>query len=228
MSGSPELSKPQSITLDERLSAAAGFCRNGKIAVDVGCDHAQLACFLAKNISKSVIASDVRDGPLCSARKTVEKQGVSNVRVVKSDGLCEIDFADDVIICGMGGELIAQIIEGCRFLNGDTRFILQPMTKADYLRRFLCSQGFEIIEEKGAEDGGHVYTVMLVKFTGKRFCIDEIFALVGKNTDPRYLKMTAHKLLKNAAGMEKSADLTDKAVKLRELAEKILTKAEEI
>lgn len=52
------------ITLNNRLKTAAELCRNGKIAVDVGCDHAQLACWLALNKSARVIASDLREGPL--------------------------------------------------------------------------------------------------------------------------------------------------------------------
>lgn len=215
------------IVLDNRLKAAAELCREGKTAADIGCDHAQLACFLAQNKSRFVIASDVRDGPLEAARKTVAEQGVTNVKVVKSDGLREIDFADDVIICGMGGELIAEIIGGCRFLSDDTRFILQPMTKANYLRCWLCENGFEIIEEKAAADGGFLYTVMLVKYTGERREVDEVFALTGKNTDSEFLTRVAEKLLKNAAGMEKSALHGDEAAKLRETAEIILKKADE-
>lgn len=203
------------------------MCRSGKVAADIGCDHAQLACWLARNVSSSVIASDVRDGPLEAARKTVAESGVTNVEIIKSDGLAKIDRADDVIICGMGGELIARIISGCRFLSADTRFILQPMTKANYLRCWLCENGFEIIEEKAAEDGGHLYTIMLVKYTGERREPDELFALIGKNTDGGYLAMIAEKLLKSAAGMEKSLSFKDEAAKLRETAEIILKRAEQ-
>lgn len=203
------------------------MCRSGKVAADIGCDHAQLACFLAKNISSSVIASDVRDGPLEAARKTVSESGVTNVEIVKSDGLDKIDCADDVIICGMGGELIARIISGCRFLNADTRFILQPMTKADYLRRWLCENGYEIIEEKTALDGGFFYTIMLVKYTGAVFEPDEIYAMTGKNTDSGYLSKVAEKLLKSAEGMDKSPAYREEAARLRGIADKILKRAEE-
>lgn len=213
--------------LDNRLKAAADFARRGKTAADVGCDHAQLACYLARNISSFVIASDVRDGPLDAARKTVSECGVSNVKIVKSDGLAMIDHADDVIICGMGGELIARIISGCRFLNADTRFILQPMTKANYLRCWLCENGFEIIEEKTASDGGFLYTIMHVRYTGERREVDEIFALTGKNKDAAYLARIAEKLLKSAAEMEKSALHGGEAAKLRETAEIILKRADE-
>lgn len=209
-------------SLDNRLTAAYELCREGKIAADVGCDHAQLACCLAMNKSSSVIASDVRDGPLDAARRTVSECGVTNVKIVKSDGLAEIDYADDVIICGMGGELIARIISGCRFLSDDTRFILQPMTKANYLRCWLCENGFEIIEEKTASDGDFLYTIMYVQYTGERCEPDEIFALCGKNRDRAYLEKIAEKLLKNAKNMEKSSDFAQEAERLRKIADTIM------
>ena len=116
------------VKLTGRLSAAAALCRRGVIVCDVGTDHALLACYLAQNGAKEVIASDVKEGPLSAARRTIAEQGVTNVTAVLSDGLDRIDYADDVVICGMGGELIMKIISGCRFLSEDTRFILQPMT----------------------------------------------------------------------------------------------------
>ena len=216
------------ISLDGRLKAAADLCRKGTTVADVGTDHALLACYLAQNGAKSVIASDIREGPLEAARRTVKQTGVTNVRVLLSDGLKEIDRADDVVICGMGGELIADIVEGCGFLTENTRFILQPMTKPDLLRRRLYSAGFEIIEERTAYEGGRGYAVMLVRFTGKTREIDEIFALTGKIVDPKFLRLTAEKLLKNARGMDRSADFRESAEALRKNADIILKKAEEL
>ena len=213
-------------TLDNRLKTAAELCRKGMTAADIGCDHAQLACRLAMDKSALVIASDVRDGPLEAARRTVSECGVTNVRIVKSDGLEKIDFADDVIICGMGGELIARIIGGCRFLNADTRFILQPMTRADFLRRWLYRNGFELLEERVAYDGGRGYTVILAAHTGVSRELDEVEALTGKITDRNFLQKIAEKLMKNADGMSRSSNGAEQVRHLRETAEKIIEKAE--
>lgn len=212
--------------LDNRLKTAAELCRSGKIAADVGCDHAQLACRLAMDKSALVIASDVRDGPLEAARRTVSETGVDNVRIVKSDGLAEIDFADDVIICGMGGELIARIIGGCRFLNADTRFILQPMTRAEYLRKWLYRNGFELLGERIAYDGERGYTVMLAAYTGVSREIDNVEALTGKITDCKFLRKIADKLMKNAGGMEKSRESAERAKITRDMANEIFAKAD--
>lgn len=208
--------------LDNRLGAAFEFCRSGVVSVDVGCDHARLAAALAIEKNCRVIASDVKDGPLEAAKRTLSELGVTNVLTVKSDGLDEIDFADDVIICGMGGELIADIAERCRFKSENTRFILQPMTKADVMRKRLYKAGFELLDEKTAEDGGKVYSVMLWKFTGISREIGEIEALCGKNRDKRYLEKVAEKLVKNAKNMEKSSGLAEEAERLRKTADAVL------
>lgn len=212
--------------LDNRLGAAFEFCRSGVVSVDVGCDHARLAAALALEKNCRVIASDVKDGPLEAAKRTLTELGVTSVLTVKSDGLDEIDYADDVIICGMGGELIADIAERCRFKSESTRFILQPMTKADVMRKRLYKAGFELLEEKTAEDGGKIYSVMLWKFTGISREIDEITALCGKNRDRRYIEKIAEKLLKNAKNMEKSSGLAEEAERLRETADAVLRIAE--
>lgn len=216
------------ISLDNRLQTAAALCRSGGTICDVGTDHALLACYLAKNGAKEVIASDINDGPLESARRTVEQEGCTNVRVLKSDGLKQIDYADDVIICGMGGELIADIISGCRFLSEETRFILQPMTKPEILRRRLYEDGFEILEERTAYDGKRAYVIIHAAYTGTRREADDIFALTGKVKDPKFLRLTAEKLLKNASRMDNSDSFAEEAAKLRKTAETILTRAEEL
>lgn len=209
-------------TLNNRLTAAYELCRDGKVAADIGCDHAQLACCLALNKSKSVIASDVRSGPLEAAKRTVRGCGVQNVTCLLSNGLEKIDYADDVIICGMGGELIAEIVGGCRFTCEDTRFILQPMTKAEVMRKQLYKMGFEIIEERTAVDSGRVYSVMLWRYTGVSREIDDVAALVGLNRDRIYLDKVAQKLLKNANNMEKSQNFGDEAQNLRKTADTIM------
>lgn len=189
------------IRLDERLAAAASFVRTDRRICDVGTDHALLPCYLCEQGAVSVVASDVNEKPLEAARANIEKYGFPDrITLIQSDGLRDIPPCDDVIIAGMGGELIAQIIGGCTFITADTRFILQPMTKAEILRRYLYGNGFEIMQEKGASVSGKAYTVMLVRFTGERKSIDDGFAYFGKCTDPRYISKVNSQLKKLANG----------------------------
>lgn len=225
------------VKLTSRLRTAADLCRRGVTVCDVGTDHALLACYLAQTGAKSVIASDVREGPLSAARRTIAEQGVANVAAVLSDGLEKIDYADDVVICGMGGELIMKIISGCRFLSEDTRFILQPMTSAEDLRELLYLNGFEIIEERAAREGDRFYTIMLVKYTGVKRRIDDVFMHCGKITDADMLRKISAKLRRIADGQQKAAQerpgQTDEgdmraAENTRSLADRIDAHAREI
>lgn len=185
------------VKLDPRLLTIAQMVRTeGKIC-DVGTDHALLPCYLYEKGAKCVIASDINDGPLNSAKATIALYKAENcVSVLKSDGLRSVPPCDDVIVAGMGGELIGRIVSECTFKNADTRFILQPMTKAQLLRRALYKNGFEITEERTAQSAGKIYTVMLVKFTGVTAEIDDKFAFFGKNNDEIYINSVKEKLKK--------------------------------
>lgn len=187
------------IRLDKRLLTAAELVRLDKRIVDVGTDHALLPCYLRKKGARDVIASDVNPNPLKAAKSTLERFG-EDIPLVLSDGLRGIDYADDVIVLGMGGELISRIVTECHFLDRDPRFILQPMTRAEVLRRELYKNGFEILLEKTAGVGGKIYTVMLVRYCGKKEEISEKFAYCGKNGDRAYLEKQVVALRKKAKG----------------------------
>lgn len=190
-----------SVKLDPRLLTIADMVRTeGKIC-DVGTDHALLPCYLCEKGARDIIAADINDGPLKSAEATISLYNMERyIKVMKSDGLRSVPPCDDVIVAGMGGELIGRIVAECTFLSDSTRFILQPMTKAHLLRRALYKNGFEIIKERTAESAGKVYTVMLVKYSGNKTEISDEFAFFGKNTDLSYRKAINIKLEKLSRG----------------------------
>lgn len=187
--------------MDARLSAIAELVRLDRKICDVGTDHALLPCLLYRRGARDIIACDVNDGPLRAASAAVFKEGAQDgIRVMKSDGLRDVPPCEDIIVAGMGGELIARIVTEYRFVTGETRFILQPMTKAETLRRELYRHGFEIMLENGVSAGGKVYTVLLVRFTDEISEIDDGFAFFGKNTDPRYITSVNRRLRRLAEG----------------------------
>ena len=150
--------------LPPRLAAIAEFVRSGASVCDVGTDHAFLPCLLAKNGWEKIYACDINENPLNRARTQIEKRGLTGlITLLKSDGLLRVPPCDDVIIAGMGGELIAEIIGKCPFTNENTRFILQPMTKRDFLREWLCKSGFEVIGEKIVSEKNKTYLILYVK-----------------------------------------------------------------
>ena len=186
------------VRLDRRLKTILGMVRvQGRIA-DIGTDHALLPCRLFQLGATDIIATDIADGPLERAKTTVQLYGAGErVRLMKCDGLDGVPVRDDVVIAGMGGEITADIISRCDFLNPDLHFILQPMTRDFVLRERLYQLGCEIVKEETAVAARKVYTVMLCKYTGVKRETDLRFRFLGKNTDREYLQKqitTLHKM----------------------------------
>jgi tRNA (adenine22-N1)-methyltransferase len=187
------------VKLDARLMACAGFVRKGKSIVDIGSDHALLPCYLWQNGWTDIIAADVNEKPLKSAQRTLDLYE-ADVKLILSDGFENIPPCDDVIIAGMGGELIAEILAGCKFKTENTRFILQPMTRHEVLRRELYRMGYVIISEKYTQSKNKSYTVIHAEYTGVGREISDVSAFIGKQTEPAYKAEQLEKVRKLAKG----------------------------
>lgn len=178
----------QKYILDKRLLAAASFVPQGAILADIGSDHAYLPIYLAQagKILRA-LASDINTGPVEAARKNIISYGVGDkVTAQKADGLDGVEsFSPDCItILGMGGELIVKIIDRAPWVrNKKIRLILQPMTHGEILSRYLCEQGFEIVDETIICDGerdDRIYRILVVEFDGVRRELTEAEHYVGR------------------------------------------------
>ena len=156
------------LPLSDRLLVCAGFVCKGDRVADIGCDHGYLGIYLLKNgIASSVIASDVREGPLQSAIRNAHKYGVGdNMSFYLSDGVSNIPRDFDTLVCaGMGGDTMVHILESAPWLkNEQYRMILQCQSKTPLLRRYLSENGWRIYEESVLRDGKFLYTVMEVGY----------------------------------------------------------------
>ena len=151
--------------LNKRLSAIAELVRDGTNVCDVGTDHAFLPCYLARSgRCGKIYASDLNPNPLKIAAAEIKKQNV-DVTLLQSDGLEQIPPCDDVIIAGMGGELIAEIIKKMppHFKTANLRLITQPMTRHEELRSGLKQAGFEIINERIVPENKRSFTIIYAK-----------------------------------------------------------------
>lgn len=217
--------------LDKRLIACASFVTKNSIAADIGTDHAYLPVYLIKNgISRFVYACDIKDGPLKAAYLTVEQSGYEDkISVIKSDGLDSVPISGvtDVIAAGMGGETIAEIIGRCDYLKKNrVNLILQPMTRAYILRRFLCENGFFIKTEEAVKSGGFCYTVINAEYAPEKTKGDEYYFYTGelsnsKPDDIEYLQRLKNKLMVSGEGMKNSLDKKAEGEKNIEIADKI-------
>ena len=170
--------------LTKRLAACAELVSGKGIACDVGTDHAYLAAELLRNgTCREVIASDVAEGPLQAAERTLRQAGLlSKAQLILSDGLMQVpsDGVTDVIIAGMGGETIIHILEDCPWIKGGVNLILQPMTKASLLREWLCGKGLDIHEERIVSEGKFFYTVIKAMFSGKKYTLSDFEKELGR------------------------------------------------
>ena len=151
------------ITLSARLKQIASFVQGGT-AADIGTDHGYIPVYLRQNgVCPFVIASDINKGPLDSAVQTARKYGVDGIRFVHAPGLDGVSpgEAGTVIIAGMGGETITEILKAAPWVHsGGVRLILQPQSKTEVLSEYLCRCGFGITDISLVRDGGRIYIVL--------------------------------------------------------------------
>lgn len=169
------------IPLSPRLKAIASLVPRGVSVADVGTDHGYIPIWLVQSgISLCITASDLRMGPLCSARNTATELELDDrISFVLCDGLEKVPPHDAVIIAGMGGETIAGIIERTPWLiEKNSLLILQPMSKAELLRKGLADQGFEIRSESFVLDSGVIYPILTAR-AGVSLVLSEVERLVG-------------------------------------------------
>ena len=172
--------------IGKRLLSAAEFVRQGAYFADIGTDHAYLPLFLLEEgkITRAVCA-DINAGPLDSAKNNAEEYGLSDKIIFRltngAVGLSDMGITD-YAICGMGGELIAEIIEASDHLKRTgVRLILQPMSKQSHLRRYLARRGFLTVGEKYSYDAGKYYLCLAAEYTGECREIGDFEAEFGKD-----------------------------------------------
>ena len=171
--------------LSKRLQTIADFVKKNSVVADIGTDHAHIPIYLIENnIIDKAYACDINKGPLEKAKENIENFGVSeNIVLRLSNGLDKMSNkeADTIIIAGMGGELIIDILErGKSFFNKKNTFILSPHTKTDEVRDYLLRKGFEILKEDMCIDEGKFYTVMEGRYTENKLMYSEAELLYGK------------------------------------------------
>jgi tRNA (adenine22-N1)-methyltransferase len=170
--------------LDARLCAAAEYVRQEAYFADIGTDHAYLPVFLVESgrIHRAV-AADVAAGPLSRAKETVAAAHLTEaITLIQTDGLTGLAGLGltDIALCGMGGELIAAILDAAPFVrDGAIRLILQPMSRAAHLRTYLAAQGFAVERESLCRARGRLYACLCAHYTGVPYSLSRAEAELG-------------------------------------------------
>ncbi len=188
--------------LNARLLSAAELTRQDATFADIGTDHAYLPLFLLESGKiKFAYCCDINEGPLNSARKNAEERcRLSETEFILTDGASVLSGKGitDYAICGMGGELIADIIDRAPHLkDSEVNLILQPMTKQEKLREYLANNGFSILNESYSFDAGKYYVCLLARFDGKSREISNLEALAGFGESTYYGLEQRRKYLEN-------------------------------
>lgn len=200
--------------LDERLKAVAAAVRPGSRVADIGTDHGYLPVYLVnEGICPRAIAADLRPKPLEAARFHVQASGLSDrIDLRLGDGLTPVapDETDDVVIAGMGGETIAGILEAAAWVRDSRlRFVLQPMSRAEELRRYLLYHGFSVTDERLVRDGRHLYPVIVAAYTAAPLPPDDLPVYAGAFTPEEgrpYRRMMVNHLRRKALGLSSQAE----------------------
>ena len=225
------------IELSPRLRMVAGLVPPGSRLADVGTDHGYLPVYLLQEGAiPHAIASDINALPLDHARATAAEYGMTERLDFRlCPGLAKIkpEECDTVAIAGMGGETILAILAAAPWTHdGAHTLILQPQTKIDLLRRWLCGHGYRFLEEKLVRDKEQLYVVFRVS-GGQGQELSETDALTGLllGSDPLYgesLSQHLKKLERARDGLAVSslADKEARIVHLQRLIEEIKKRKE--
>lgn len=205
------------LVLTPRLKAIVDNVIPCNSAVDVGCDHAQVGIYLAQvGKVKNVTVSDINEGPIERARVAVREAGFQDkITCVKTDGLDEIAPCDTVIIAGMGGELIRDILARAEWTKNSCRLILQPMSMGDVLRKYLFENGYKILKESIAIENERVYAIIVA--TGGR-CdawedADLYLSDLSDSNATTYLNKVIARLNNALYGMKKAEKTDDEEIR---------------
>ena len=182
--------------ISKRLELVASFVPQGAVLLDVGSDHAYLPIDLVeKGKIERAIAGEVVEGPYQSAVKNVEAHGLKEkIQVRLANGLAAFEEADHVsviTIAGMGGRLIATILEeGLDKLASVERLILQPNNREDDLRIWLQDHGFQIVAESILEEAGKFYEILVVEAGQMKLSASDLRfgAFLSKEVSPVFVQ----------------------------------------
>lgn len=168
--------------LSKRLETVASFIdKKDKSVIDIGCDHGLLSIFLAEKYQNlNIIASDVNDNALESARRNVSKYKLEDrIDIRLGSGLSvikESDHIDTIVIAGMGANNIIGFLKYYQDkLKNIKKIIIQSNTNLYFLRKNMTSIGYYIADEKLVLDKEKIYTVVMFKQGKKKYNYRELY-----------------------------------------------------
>lgn len=148
---------------------------------DIGTDHGYVPLVaLRRGICIKALACDINKDPLDKARLNAILEGMGEELEFRlGGGLAPLkdNEVQEVVIAGMGGNLIRDILEqDISKVNDINVLVLQPAQNPEVLREYLYKNNYEIIKEDLCYDDGIYYELFKVRRAeGHAIELDDIY-----------------------------------------------------
>lgn len=158
--------------LSDRLQYIADQIENGETMADIGTDHGFLPIYLLDaGICPRAILADISAGSLKKAEENCiayeKENGIRlnrELRLGNGIDILEDGEADVVVMAGIGGQLMCEILDWNRAKSRSMkRYILQPRNHPGLIRRWLYENGFFVVREGLVREGKFICEILTVE-----------------------------------------------------------------
>ena len=150
--------------LDNRMNEIISHVDKCSVVADIGADHGYISAAIAeRGLADKVIISDISEKSVAKARILITQENFQNVDIRVGDGTSVLadDECDILIIAGMGGSLIANILrDDGRVYN---KYILSPQRDQEILRAYLCENSILPIMDYKVKSNGRYYDIIVAE-----------------------------------------------------------------
>ena len=219
-----------------RLNALLNISPSVDTVADIGCDHALLTIkFIKTKKAKRGIASDISEKSIKKAVYYIEQENLAkdiSLRVGDGLSILNIGEANLIAICGMGGDLISDIIkDNLDVAKSADYLLLSPHTSVSALRQCLNETGFRILNEDLVNDGNRIYQIMLYRPGSEEIYSENELEFGRTNIHRRHplLKQIVKKRIREMRHMSEVAKVSesDRAIKAYNTAVRRLSELKE-
>ena len=149
-----------------KIAPYTSFC-------DVGCDHGYLEVLALQSSDYHILAVDNKEGPINSCKSNVKMYAkyTDNIEYSLSSGLDELTPKYNcVTICGMGTELICDIIQkNIDKTSYIDRFIIDSHRNISDLRVYMSKIGYGIVDEELIYENDIYYEIITFEKSDKTY-----------------------------------------------------------
>ena len=150
------------VKINKRLLTISAFLKENSHVIDIGCDHGLLGIYLYQNHTNiRIVSSDINPKPLQIAYDNLVKYQLENkIELRLGNGLeCLDKKIDTVIIAGMGGLTIIDILQNIHNYPMVETLIISPNNDFVLTRKKITQQGFYLSQEVMVKEHDKYYLV---------------------------------------------------------------------